>query len=388
MKDPIINALENALMQLNELPELKKDLGKRPLSNPVKILAIGKSAFPMAKVCVNILTKRKINYSGYLLTKYGNVSEIIPNLIVRKAGHPIPDKNTIKHSQEILSWLEGLQENDELIILISGGGSSLFEVPVDGFTLENLIHFNKNLLQSGLSIKEINYERAKKSKVKAGKALDHIKAKIIYCYALSDVQYNEPNVIASGCFFPVNSQKIDDNHYQAKLKQCRQELYYSIIGDNFSLRYQLAKALTSPVDVQTQYFIENAENVANSLTNFAFSANKKGIYIFGGEASVYVTGNGKGGRCTHLALLMAKKIAGKKHITFYALAGDGNDNLENVSGACVNQNTASQLQEKGIDISSALKNCDSYTALKAIDAIIPSWSYPLNLNDIYILQIY
>ncbi len=79
MKDPIIKALENALTQLNELPELKKDLGKRPLSNPVKILAIGKSAFPMAKVCVNILTKRKINYSGYLLTKYGNVTEIIRN---------------------------------------------------------------------------------------------------------------------------------------------------------------------------------------------------------------------------------------------------------------------------------------------------------------------
>ena len=208
MKDPIINALEKALTQLNELPELKKDLGKRPLSNPVKILAIGKSAFPMAKVCVNTLNKRKINYSGYLLTKYGNVTEIIPNLIVRKAGHPIPDKNTIQHSQEILSWLEGLQENDELIILISGGGSSLFEVPVDGFTLEDLIHFNKNLLQSGLNIKEINYERAKKSKVKAGKALYHITAKIIYCYALSDVQNNEPDVIASGCFLLLIPKKL------------------------------------------------------------------------------------------------------------------------------------------------------------------------------------
>ena len=388
MKDPIINALENALMQLNELPELKKDLGKRPLSNPVKILAIGKSAFPMAKVCVNILTKRKINYSGYLLTKYGNVSEIIPNLIVRKAGHPIPDKNTIKHSQEILSWLEGLQEIDELIILISGGGSSLFEVPVDGFTLEDLIHFNKNLLQSGLNIKEINDERAKKSKVKAGKALAYIKAKIIYCYALSDVQYNEPNVIASGCFFPVNSQKIDDNHYQAKLKQCRQELYYSIIGDNFSLRYQLANALNSAVYVQPRYFSENVENVAEFIADFAFSTDKKGMYIFGGEAPVKVTGNGIGGRCTHLALLLAKKIAGKKHITFYALASDGNDNLENVSGACVNQNTLNQLQAKGIDIFSVIAECDSYSALKTINAVVPAFQNPLNLNDIYLLQLY
>jgi len=388
MKDLIINAFESALRQLNTLPELKKDLEKRPLSPPVKILAIGKSAFPMAKVCVDILNKREINYSGYLLTKYGNVTGIIPNLIVREASHPIPDINTIKYSQEILSWLQELYANEELIILLSGGGSSLFEVPINGFTLEDLIAFNKNLLQSGLNIKEMNYERAKKSKVKAGKALNYIKAMKIYCYALSDVPDNEPEIIASGCFFPANSQKIEDNYYEAKLKKGKQKLYYSIIGDNFSLRYQLAKELPPPVYVQPRYFSENVENVAEFIADFAFSTDKKGMYIFGGEAPVKVTGNGIGGRCTHLALLLAKKIAGKKHITFYALASDGNDNLENVSGAYVNQNTLNQLQAKGIDISSAIAECDSYSALKTINAVVPAFQNPLNLNDIYLLQLY
>ena len=388
MKDLIINAFESALRQLNTLPELKKDLEKRPLSPPVKILAIGKSAFPMAKVCVDILKNREINYSGYLLTKYGNVSGIIPNLIVREASHPIPDINTIKYSREILTWLQELYANEELIILLSGGGSSLFEVPINGFTLEDLIAFNKNLLQSGLNIKEMNYERAKKSKVKAGKALNYIKAMKIYCYALSDVPNNEPEIIASGCFFPANSQKIKDNYYQAKLKKGKQELYYSIIGDNFSLRYQLAKELPPPVYVHPRYFSENVENVAEFIADFAFSTDKKGMYIFGGEAPVKVTGNGIGGRCTHLALLLAKKIAGKKHITFYALASDGNDNLENVSGAYVNQNTLNQLQAKGIDISSAIAECDSYSALKTINAVVPAFQNPLNLNDIYLLQLY
>ena len=388
MKDLIINAFESALRQLNTLPELKKDLEKRPLSPPMKILAIGKSAFPMAKVCVDILNKRKINYSGYLLTKYGNVTGIIPNLIVREASHPIPDVNTIKYSLEILSWLQKLYANEEIIILLSGGGSSLFEVPINGFTLEDLIAFNKNLLQSGLNIKEMNYERAKKSKVKAGKALNYIKAMKIYCYALSDVPDNEPEIIASGCFFPANSQKIKDNYYQAKLKKGKQELYYSIIGDNFSLRYQLAKELPPPVYVHPRYFSENVENVAEFIADFAFSTDKKGMYIFGGEAPVKVTGNGIGGRCTHLALLLAKKIAGKKHITFYALASDGNDNLENVSGACVNQNTLNQLQAKGIDIFSVIAECDSYSALKTINAVVPAFQNPLNLNDIYLLQLY
>jgi len=261
-------------------------------------------------------------------------------------------------------------------------------VPINGFTLEDLIAFNKNLLQSGLNIKEMNYERAKKSKVKAGKALNYIKAMKIYCYALSDVPDNEPEIIASGCFFPANSQKIEDNYYEAKLKKGKQKLYYSIIGDNFSLRYQLAKELPPPVYVQPRYFSENVENVAEFIADFAFSTDKKGMYIFGGEAPVKVTGNGIGGRCTHLALLLAKKIAGKKHITFYALASDGNDNLENVSGACVNQNTLNQLQAKGIDIFSVIAECDSYSALKTINAVVPAFQNPLNLNDIYLLQLY
>ena len=387
MPDPVINAFENALKKLSSFPELIKDLGKRYLFSPIKILAIGKSAFPMASACSNTLTKRGINYSGYLLTKYGNEIAKIRNFIICEVVHPVPDFHTLQYSQEILNWLQNIDDTEDLIILLSGGGSSLFEVLEEGYTLEDLITLNNTLLQSGLGIKDINRERAKISKVKAGKALNYINARNIFCYALSDVQNNEPGIIASGCFFPANAQQIDEYSFQATLKNGMQQLYYAILGDNYTLLNQLAKQLPTPVYVQPQYFYQNAEIVADFLSNFALSTHQKGLYIFGGEAPVKVTGKGIGGRCTHLALLMAKKIAGEKQITFYALASDGNDNLENVSGAYVNQYTANKLQKKGIDISCALKNCDSYTALKAIDAIIPTWSYPLNLNDIYLLQL-
>ncbi|MDD2251307.1 MAG: DUF4147 domain-containing protein [Candidatus Cloacimonetes bacterium] len=387
MPDPVINAFENALKELNSFSELKKDLKKRNLSNPLKILAIGKSAYPMANVCCDILTTSGIEYSGYLLTKYGNIGAEIPYLVIKEAGHPVPDNNTLQNSQEIFNWLQHIDEKEDLIILLSGGGSSLFEVLENGHTLEDLIALNKTLLQSGLGIKEMNMERTKISKVKAGKALNYINAQNIFCYALSDVQNNEPEIIASGCFYPTNAIKIDENSYQACLKDNKQQLFYTIVGDNYSLRKQLANFIPPPVYIQPQYFYQNVDIVADYLANFAFSPNQKGLYIFGGEAPVKVTGNGIGGRCTHLTLLMAKKIAGKKQITFYALASDGNDNLDNVSGARVDQNTANKLQNKGIDISCVIKNCDSYTALKTVEAIIPAWVQPLNLNDIYLLEI-
>ena len=150
----------------------------------------------MVNVCCDILTTSGIEYSGYLLTKYGNIGAEIPNLVIKEAGHPVPDNNTLQNSQEIFNWLQHIDEKEDLIILLSGGGSSLFEVLENGHTLEDLIALNKTLLQSGVGIKEINMERAKISKVKAGKALNYINTQNIYCYALSDVQNNKTKKIA------------------------------------------------------------------------------------------------------------------------------------------------------------------------------------------------
>jgi hydroxypyruvate reductase len=365
---PVIN---HALADYGSFPCLQQELQQFPSGSLIHLLAIGKSAFAMAKTCTDILSSKGIANSGYLLTKYGFEGHAIPNIVARQAGHPDPDENSLAYSKEIVSWLETLQETDTLIVLLSGGGSSLFENPREGISIDQLIAQSNALLRSGKNIAEINQVRSSMSALKRGKALNYVACSKIYCYALSDVEGNDPAVIASAPFFSNNDRRVT----------------YKIIGDNFLLRKQLASLLPQPVTVHPQFLSDSADCVADFLSCFAKQHISPGIHIFGGEAPVKVTGTGSGGRCTHLALAFAIKVAGSENICLYAFASDGNDNLDGVSGAVVNGGTLNKLSEGGFDAGRELKNCNSYVALSAINAIIPAWKTPVNVNDIYVLII-
>jgi len=371
MKPALLSAINQAITEFGSFSILRKALAQESFTAGVYILAIGKSAYSMVKVCTDHLLSKHIDYSGYLLTKYGFAGEDIHNMIVREAGHPIPDQNSLTFSKEILCWLENLSEDDTLIILLSGSGSALFEVPIEGVGLQELIKRNTVLLRGGKKIAEVNQARTVISQVKGGKALSHVACKAIHCFALSDVEANDPAVIASGSFYSSQDPRVS----------------YRIIGDNLSLRKQLAAILPSPVTVHSQFLSNSAEEVADFLTSFAVEQTKPGVHIFGGEAPVTVTGTGQGGRCTHLALDFAIRIAGNKHICLYAFASDGNDNLDGVSGAFVNGQTIAKLTDKGISATKELHNNNSFRALDAINATLPALEHPVNVNDIYLLII-
>ncbi len=367
----LIPFINNALADLSSFPCLRQELRQFLSGTSIHLLAIGKSAYSMAITCTDVLSSKGIAYSGYLLTKYGFEGYSIPNIVTRQAGHPDPDENSLAYSKEIVSWLETLQETDTLIVLLSGGGSSLFEVPSEGISLDQLIAQSNALLRSGKSIAEINQARSSMSAVKDGKALNYVACRKILCYALSDVEANDPAVIASAPFFSTKDRRVT----------------YKIIGDNFLLRKKLAALLPQPVTVHPQFISDSADCVADYLSSFAKKHNSPGIHIFGGEAPVEVSGTGSGGRCTHLALAFSIKVAGSENISLYAFGSDGNDNLEGVSGAVVNGSTLDELCESGFDVGSELKNCNSYVALSSVNAIIPAWKTPVNVNDIYVLII-
>lgn len=367
-----LDAIELTLKEYSEFPSLQKRLASVTHSKIVNLLAIGKSAYHMAVAATRCLKGMGIAYSGYLLTKYGNIPADLPNIHCREAGHPVPDENSVLHSKEIVNWLQSLSPDDDLIILLSGGGSALFEIPAEGYSLQDVIELNRKLLHSGLSIADMNRERTKLSKLKSGKALGYVCSKSVYCYALSDVEGNDPAVIASGPFYLTGVEK-----------PC---ITYEIIGDSLSFRRMLAERLGKVAHVHSGFMSDNADLAAERLADFAKSA-AKGIHLFGGEAPVTVTGTGRGGRCTHLALAFALKISGYKGISLIAYATDGNDNLPGTAGAITDGETCAKLQEAGIDPRQSLLDCDSFTALGAINATILSTEYHINVNDLYILTI-
>lgn len=373
-KERMVNALEAALIDFGSFPRLRHHLSALPLSPHVHLLAIGKSASSMARIAREVLCERGITCEGFILTKYGYAPESIGALITLEAGHPLPDANSLWHSTVILNWLQQLPRRDTLIVLLSGGGSALFEVPEAGYSLDELIELNRNLLKSGLDIAAMNLQRARFSKVKGGKALHFVACEQIQVYALSDVEGNDPRVIASGPFTPVLGT---DNRIK-----------YHIIGDNYGFRQVLKSKLPGPVTNLHEYLALPAHEAAAWLDRFIHQAHTHGTYLLGGEAPVQTAGTGQGGRCTHLALDVAIRIAGKAGISLLCYASDGCDNIEGVAGAYVTGDSYAQLQSKGLDPESYLHDCDSYTALQAIGAILGSSTTRLNVNDIYILYRY
>ncbi len=366
----IKDSLTGALRSFCRFETLQELLRRLPQSQSRALLAIGKDAGRMMDTALKTISPTAGN--AICLTKYGYYLPQDKRITCLQAGHPVPDENTVKHSRTILNWLKNLPQDAELIVLLSGGGSALFEVPKAPYDLQDVIRINKELLAKGLDIKEMNRVRATLSEVKAGEAAKHFKGKSIRVYALSDVENDDPNVISSG---PFTTDGVE----------------YRLIGNNYSFRQILKAELeqrgfevinlqafeSSDLDTLTeklkQLLAESAQNPARP------------IILSGGEVPIQVTGKGLGGRCTHLALSMATILEQYESALFVAFATDGSDNLSDVAGAWVDSHTLGKLQDKGVAITQVLRNSDSYTALNSLGQAIATSEYHANINDVYIL---
>ena len=126
----------------------------------IHILSIGKAAWQMAWEMQQRLDPAQIQKT-IVLTKYGffpPAAPKLPNAVILEAGHPLPDANSLKHSEWIMNYLQEIPPSEKLIILISGGSSALFEIPAKGYTLEDIIALNRLLLASGLDIAQMNFK--------------------------------------------------------------------------------------------------------------------------------------------------------------------------------------------------------------------------------------
>ncbi len=167
------NAVKNNLRKL-EFKEKK-----------IFLIAIGKAAWRMANAAKDEL-KEKIK-SGIVITKYHHSQGEIKGIEIYEAGHPIPDKNSVESTKRAVELIKNLDDEYSILLLISGGGSSLFEMPEEGVTLEDLQNITEQLLKSGADITEINAIRKRLSKVKGGKFAELVYPKKVYALVLSDV---------------------------------------------------------------------------------------------------------------------------------------------------------------------------------------------------------
>ena len=395
-----------ALKDASPAGAVKRAIGEiRFHEGKIIVVAIGKAAWEMANAACAALDG-KID-AGIVITKYAHSKGEIPNCRIYEAGHPVPDQNTYLATNKALELTKGLSGQDNVLFLISGGGSALFELPlIDPAEISDI---TAQLLSSGADIVEINTIRKRFSNVKGGKFALHCAPANVYSIILSDIIGDPLDMIASGPAYPDSStceqaEKIC-RKYHLRLSEKARELLYTETpktitnGKSFvtgSVRQLCASAegvcrelgyetivLTSSLNCEAR----EAGRFLAAIARQYQSADHSVAFICGGETVVHLTGNGKGGRNQELALAAAEGISGLENTWIFSFGSDGTDGPTDAAGAFVDGGTAKRLADAGFDIAKVLADNDSYTALKAIDALLFTGPTGTNVNDLSVLLI-
>lgn len=380
------NAVKKALSQINLQ------------SKNLYLLAIGKAAWSMANAAAKVLGN-KIN-KGIVITKYDHVMGEIPNIKCYEAGHPISDDNSYYATDQALKMVENLNEDDLVLLLISGGGSALFEKSIIPKDLTKDI--NEQLLASGASIEEINTIRKRLSKVKGGRFAQLCHPARLEVIVLSDIIGDPLDMIASGPAYPDKSTsqqaleivdkynlRISDDIKKLLLIETPKHIenaHHIVMGSVKELVHQVSN-FANKLGYKSLILTDELDCIAKEAGSFLASIVKtyrdKGplAIILGGETVVEITGNGKGGRNQEIALSAAEKISSLDNVIIFSVGSDGTDGPTDAAGAIVDGNTKRLLEDKGYKIYDILKNNDSYSYLKKVDGLIITGPTGTNIND-------
>ena len=383
-----------------------KALGSFELADPITLIAIGKAAWQMANAAHNVLGDRTTR--GAVLTKYGHAQGAIGSLLILEGGHPISDTNGLSATQKILSLTANLTGKDTVLLLLSGGGSALFEAPAAGVTPDFLRKLNQQLIASGADINEINAVRKRFSAVKGGRFAQHCSPAAIRQIILSDIVGDNIENIASGpaaadSTYACSVQNIIKK-YQIKIplelmplvnKETPKEIFNvrtAICGSVKGLCTEAAvkaRKLGYNTGIITDSLGGDIEEAASLLANEAHRIAKIDgepcAMIMGGEATVKLKGSGKGGRSQEFALISAKLINGLKDTVILAAGSDGTDGPTAAAGGIVDGETWDIITKKGLNPTALLENNSSYQALSAANALIITGPTGTNVNDIMIM---
>ncbi len=410
---------EDALQIINEsikavLPNEAVDraLKNKIFHGEVVVVAIGKAAWNMAeaaKACLGDRIK-----AGAIVTKYEHSKGPMEGFEIIEAGHPIPDENSVRGAETAIKLVKELNREDHVILLLSGGGSALFEKPMEGITLDNIKEMTDQLLGSGADIMEINTLRKRLSSVKGGRFAQKCGEAQLYSIVLSDVIGDRLDAIASGPAHPDTStseQALEilekyklqvDEHIKEVLKvETPKEITNceTVIAGNVTALCEAAarKAqqlgyqpviLTTTMDCQAREVGKMMASIAHEVkkgTNTNYSIQAPCAVIAGGETVVRIIGRGKGGRNQELALSASLGIDGLEDVVIFSVGSDGTDGPTDAAGGMVDGGTVYRMKAAGVLPEVHLERNDSYHALKASGDLIMTGATGTNVNDISVI---
>jgi glycerate 2-kinase len=396
-------------------------VGDRQWDGPFYVLSVGKAASAMARAASDLLGN--LVWAGSVLTRDG-YSDEIPFMNCLEAGHPLPDARSLNATADILREIDALPDDVTILMLLSGGGSALFEAPDKGISLEDIRAVNAELLTCGASIAEVNAVRKHLSRVKGGKLLRRISPRSSLALVVSDVVGDDLATISSGPTVADHTTFADAvevlkrrdlwgktpknvrHVLEEGLKGLREETLKSVEGydtwaqvilDNRSLCRAAGEAAKirgfTPLFLGS-FFSGEAREIGTFVGEIAreIRASKHPgpppvAVISGGESVVKVRGKGRGGPGQEAALACARALRGLSGVAFLAMDSDGTDGPTDAAGGVVDGTTWDHMESRGLNPLDALERNDAYAVLGSGGGLWKTGPTGNNLNDLRILLV-
>ena len=377
----------------------------------IYLVGFGKASVGMAQaVCDSVAVKE-----GVVITNDPNSQVKNDKVVTILGGHPLPDQGSIDGAEKILSVVKKCNDCDVLIVLISGGGSALLSKPRVG--LEDLQSVTSLLLKCGADINEINTIRKHLSLVKGGQ-LAAASNSLVISFIISDIIGDPISFIASGPTYPdstsftdalrilekydlwekipLSAKKVIDNGVNGIIPDTPNEedvvfknVFNFIVANNEiackaaekkarNLGYE-TMLLTTSLDGEAQ---EKGRFLVDKVLNYMNS--KSRVFISGGETTVTIHGDGKGGRNQEMILGSVRDLF-EKDVVFASFATDGVDGMSDAAGAIADGFTLSRALSKGLDPDVFLRNNNSSEFFKNLDDLFMTGPTGTNVMDVQIV---
>ena len=389
---------------------------------PVYLIGTGKASHTMAKAVEEILAEKIVD--GLVISP-NQEADISGKVRVMQGTHPLPDQKSVDASRELINFTKSIPDQSVVMNLVSGGTSSLFCLPAEPLTVDEIREVYKLLIESGATIHQINTVRKPLSQVKGGRFLSYLNHTTLIDLIISDIPDDDLTMVGSG---PSIAQKVSPVDAISELKKL--EIFDSVpsgvrdflekeseaekkkpdlfitkdFKDHHTFLIASAGEMAKKAGEIAEEFnlntiihkepwsgpIEDLERLIIKSVNTHLNTDKKTALIFFGEPTVHVTGDGLGGRNQELALRMAfrlQNLDSKNNVVFLSAGTDGIDGPTDAAGAVVDTNTIEKATEKGLDAGSYLEENDSYHFFEKAGGHIKTGPTGNNLMDLQVALI-
>jgi hydroxypyruvate reductase len=388
----------------------------------IVLMAVGKAAPQMAEAVEHVIGGRLTR--GLVVTKHGHAASYAGRCEVIESGHPVPDADGVRAGLASIGLLDELTAKDLLVMAVSGGASALLCAPVEGITLGAKQQTTDLLLRAGADIHELNCVRKHLSLLKGGNLVARAYPARVLSLLLSDVVGDPLDVIGSGLSAPDRStfsqaiQILENRGVWPKVgseirkhleKGARGEIAETpkpgaVIFENVSnvIVGSSRQALEAAADeakrvgyrplILSSRIQGEAREAARLHADILWEAITSGhpiqrpaCMLSGGETTVTVRGQGKGGRNQEFALAAAVALEGAEGAVLLCAGTDGTDGPTDAAGALVDGDTVARAAERGMDVADYLARNDSYAFFDALGDLVKTGPTGTNVMDVNIM---